>query len=327
MIASVYIKDGNIVLYNDDKDFSALGGISCPLGKPLLAFLCYEKERFDEAFSGIASAFEVPGAEVGMHDAEFKAALRESLTEMQLHEPYVYFYNRALIKSVYAGRPPREVFGALSDDFRQTRAFAEFEIANLLMLREKFPDKPPMEYLYMLDLMHERDFGSMYYLNEPFKTYYGLVQEPEIAEFYEIDTVRDLLRFELLKMIEHNIFIKKCKNCGWFFIPSRRADAEYCDRAFGETGRKCSEIGATLRYEKKVSENPVWEVYKRNYRRQNSRTRAGKMTQAEFLQWSEQAAGKRDECLAGSLPFDEYAAWLDRGRIRKPRQKKEQDAD
>ena len=42
-----------------------------------------------------------------------------------------------------------------------------------------------------------------------------------------------------------------------------------------------------------------------------------KMTQAEFLQWSEQASQKRDECLAGELSFDEYIAWLEQGRIRR----------
>jgi hypothetical protein len=43
------------------------------------------------------------------------------------------------------------------------------------------------------------------------------------------------------------------------------------------------------------------------------------MTQNEFLKWSEEAAMKRDECLAGSLPFGEFRAWLEQGRIRKAR--------
>jgi hypothetical protein len=181
--------------------------------------------------------------------------------------------------------------------------------------------------LYRLDEIHRKKSGGHVYLEKPFRAFYGVTQPPEIAELYEIDSIRDLFRFEFVKMIERDIFIKKCKNCGRFFIPSRRSDTEYCDRVFGETGRRCSEIGATLRYEKKVAENPAWEAYKKAYRRFNSRTRAGKMTRGEFLEWSDRAAGKRDECLAGTLPFDEYIAWLERGRIRKPRTKKEQDAD
>ena len=138
-----------------------------------------------------------------------------------------------------------------------------------------------------------------------------MTKPPEIVELYEIDSLDDLIRFEFVKMIEQDIFIKKCKNCGWFFIPKRRADAEYCERIFGNTNRKCSEVGATLRYEKKVAENPILEAHKTAYRRFNSRTRAKKMSQEEFMLWSEEAAQKRDACLAGELPFDEFVIWLE----------------
>ena len=74
-----------------------------------------------------------------------------------------------------------------------------------------------------------------------------------------------------------------------------------------------------LRYEKKVAENPVWEAYKKAYRRFNSRTRAKKMTQSEFMAWSDEAARKRDECLAEALPFEEFVAWLEQGRVRRAR--------
>ncbi|GHV17313.1 hypothetical protein FACS189425_03280 [Clostridia bacterium] len=325
MIASAYIKDGNMCLYSENRDYTDLGGVAYILGKPLLSFICYEPERFDDAFNSFAETFEVPGAEYGMHEPAFKAELKTLMTEMQINEPYIFFYERAFMNAVYNGQSPRKAFAELTEDFRSTIAFAKHEVEMLLAIREKFPDVPPMEYLYILDIANERDFGEHYFLEQPFKTFYGVTKEPEIAELYEIEWVRDLLRFELIKMIENNVFIKKCKNCGWFFIPNRRQDAEYCDRAIGDTNKKCSEIGAMLRYEKKVADDPVWAIYKQNYRRQNSRTRVKKLTQTEFLNWSEQAAQKRDKCIAGTLAFDDYVAWLEQGRIRKPRSKKPQD--
>lgn len=323
MIASVYIKDGNIHFYNEPGSLSGIGGIAYELGKPLLNFVCYEQERFDDSLGSITEAFEVPGAEFAMHMPEFKDELKAMLTNMQKHEQYVFLYCRALITAIYNGHPPRTVLAELSEDFRQTVAFATHEIDYLLLLRKKFPDVPSMEYIYMLDLANERDFGEGFFLEQPFKTFYGVVDEPEIAELYEINSIRDLLRFEFIKMVEHDIFIKKCKNCGWFFIPNRRQDAEYCDRAFGETGRKCSEVGAMLRYEKKVAENPILDAHKKAYRRFNSRVRNKKMTQSEFMAWSDEAARKRDACLAGGLPFNEFVAWLEQGRIRKSRSKPE----
>ncbi|MDR1321706.1 MAG: DUF6076 domain-containing protein [Gracilibacteraceae bacterium] len=330
MIASVCVKDGNIRFYNEQDDLSSIGGIVCELGKPLLNFLCYESERFDEAISDIVLAFETPGAETGMHSPEFKAATGEMLTNLQTSETYVYCFMREFLSAVYGGQPPREAARRLSADFRSKRDFMASQVELLLNFREaaKGDDNfPVMELFYLLDEYNKEQIGEYVYLEKPLHSFYGCVKPPEIAELYEINSIDDLCRFEFVKMIEHNIFIKKCKNCGWFFIPNRRQDAEYCDRQFGDTNRKCSEIGAMLRYEKKVAENPVWEIYKRNYRRQNSRARAKKMTQAEFLRWSEEASQKRDECLAGEMPFDEYAAWLEQGRIRKVHAKKQQDGE
>jgi hypothetical protein len=326
MIASVYIKDGNIYFYNEDNNLTNIGGIAYELGKPLLNFLCYESDRFDDAISDFASAFEVRGAEIGRYDPEFIAYIREMMTGLLTDETYVYFFINELIHAVYDGQPPRETANRLSRDFRSKRDFMVSQVQVLLNFREVMKrdgmTASPMGLFYLLDEFNKEQIGEYVYLEKQLHSFYGCTKPPEVVELYEINAIDDLCRFEFVKMIEREIFIKKCKNCGAFFIPNRRQDTEYCDRIFADTGRKCSEIGATLRYEKKVAENPVWEVYKRNYRRQNSRTRAKKMTQAEFLQWSDEATQKRDECLAGELPFDDYVVWLEQGRIRKAREKR-----
>ena len=164
-----------------------------------------------------------------------------------------------------------------------------------------------------------KNTGSYYYLERSFQTLYGVLPSQEIVELYEVNSTDDLFRFEFIKMIEHDIFIKKCKNCEHFFIPKRRVDAEYCERTIGDSQRKCSEIGAMLRYERKVAENPILEAYSKAYKRFNSRTRAKKMTQTEFLNWSEQARKMRDDCVAGTMPFKEFVTWLEQGRVRKAR--------
>ena len=86
-------------------------------------------------------------------------------------------------------------------------------------------------------------------------------------------------------MCEYDVFIKKCLNCGRYFISRRRADTEYCDRVYMESGRKCREVGAMLHYERNVAENPILSAHKKAYRRFNSRARNKKMTQFEFMRW------------------------------------------
>ena len=74
-----------------------------------------------------------------------------------------------------------------------------------------------------------------------------------------------------------------------------------------------------LRYEQKVAENPILEAHKKAYRRFHSRVRTKKMTQSEFLKWSEEASRKRDECFAGELSFEVFVEWLEQERQRKAR--------
>jgi hypothetical protein len=211
----------------------------------------------------------------------------------------------------------------ISADFRAKLAFMRNEIELLLHIRETVgtPKKSALEYIYWMEQCRMEEIGQHFYLENPMRSFYGALPTEEVAELYEIDAIDDLLRFEFIEMVKHDIFIKKCKNCGSFFMPKRRVDAEYCDRIIGESKRKCSEIGAVLRYERKVAENPILEAYSKAYKRFNSRTRAKKMTQGEFLSWSEQARQLRDECVAGKLSFEEFSAWLEQGRIRKGRGK------
>jgi len=369
MIASVYIKDGNIHFYNEDRKFTDLGGLAYELGRPFLDFICYDPKKFDEVFKEIAEWFDFDYAHIGALEPEYINEIKLYMVEIQKKEIYIYFYLQLLIEFVYAfiespkeavmmldrkipgaknklswamdfvwqEPPPGKVYlgkekrlfraamdavSIMSDHIRLAQRAVTAEINALLVLREHATPQTdsPMEYLYMLELYRQEHGGEGFiYLENPFRTFYGLVKEPEIAQLYSIDFIPDLCRFEFIKMIEHDIFIKKCKNCEHFFIPRGRADTEYCNRLYKDTGRKCNEIGAMIRYEKNVAENPILNAHKKAYRRFNSRVRNKKMTQTEFLQWSTEASKKRDACLADKLPFDEFIAWLEQGRIRKPR--------
>ena len=364
MIASVYIKDGNIHLYNEKGSFSGIGGLAYELGKPLLNFLCYNPKQFDDAFSVTASAFDNEYAHLGAKDSDFIATLNEVVADQQKRgEVYIAFYSQMLMGFVYAFidspkeaieqlsekiptareklnwawdfrfhpkqpdkekglyRATQDVVALLSDDLKLAQEATAYFVEALILLRQntEAPNTSSMEYLYMMEQLNMEHNGGYHFIEHPFRAFYGMIQEPEIALLFEMNSVKDLLRFEFIKMIEHDVFIKKCKNCERFFIPRRRIDTEYCDRIWGDGPRKCSEIGATLRYERKVASNPILDAHKKTYRRFNSRARTGKMTNAEFLAWSEEAAKKRDDCLAGNLPFDEFVAWLEQGRVRKAR--------
>ena len=375
MIASVYIKDGNIHLHNEDENYTNLGGIAYELGRPLLDFVCYDPKQFDGAFLEIAEAFDNELAHESVKDPAFKNEMAEMLGAFQTREVYLFFYSHMFMDFIYTFvESPRRAVEQLAEKipnskedilarlemfmefsypssksqlvqvavwrdrgrmlYRVAKAVVEIlgadlrrrleatihEIDSLIELRSLIEEPvPPMHYLCIIEERRRQHHRHFFFLEKPFRSFYGIVQSGDIVHLYEVNTLNDLFRFEFIKMIEHDVFIKKCKNCGHFFIPRHRPDAEYCHRIFDGTDKRCNEVGAMIQYEKRVAENPILEMHKKAYRRFNSRTRTGKMSQAEFLAWSEAAARMRDECLAGRLPFDEFVTWLEQGRVRKAR--------
>ncbi len=145
-------------------------------------------------------------------------------------------------------------------------------------------------------------------------------QKPQIAEMTVLPTGWALMRFELMKVITQEVFVKKCANCGRYFILDGRTDVEYCSRPLTDQPEKvCKDIGALHKYMDKVNADPIRKEYHRAYKRNHSRLRVGTMTQAEFLEWSDAAQEKRDQCLVGEIDKDMFMKWINQDRRYKKR--------
>jgi len=140
-------------------------------------------------------------------------------------------------------------------------------------------------------------------------------QKPQIAEMTVLPTGWALMRFELMKMVSLCVPIKKCANCGRYFILDGRSDIEYCSRPLDDQpGKTCQDVGALNKYMDKVHTDPIRKEFHKAYKRNHSRVRVGAMTQAEFLEWSDEAREKRDQCIAGAIDTDEFMEWVNRDR-------------
>ena len=202
-------------------------------------------------------------------------------------------------------------------------------IVNILSVAdEKTAKLSPMQRLYLLDLerANNNEENEPVYTNSPFRTRFvpllngKAVPENfssediskinlEVVEMYEIDGIDDLIRFELLKMVSSGVRVKKCENCGYYFVPAGRVDTVYCNRIF-KNDRSCAHIGSIKKYKDRVKDDPVYTAYNKAYKRNNSRVRNKRMTQTDFYEWSEEARRKRDECEAGTMTIVEFMMWL-----------------
>jgi len=127
---------------------------------------------------------------------------------------------------------------------------------------------------------------------------------------YITETLEALLTLEVYEMSSADVRIKRCKNCGRYFVVGK-TNVEYCDRiAAGET-KPCSEIGKSRTYAKRLTGGEsVMAVYRKAYKTHYARIRSGNMTRDEFDAWKDEATGKREDVEAGRLDFSDYTLWL-----------------
>ena len=133
-----------------------------------------------------------------------------------------------------------------------------------------------------------------------------------VTQLTVLDTVDDLLRYELFLLVTQGRQYKFCKNCGKPFIPSGRSDIVYCDRIMIGSEKRCNEIGAYMAEVKKVAGNPVLNAYRKAYQRLHKRVELGCMEDQDFSTWKGEAVKMRDLCLAGDLDEKEFADWINR---------------
>jgi hypothetical protein len=140
---------------------------------------------------------------------------------------------------------------------------------------------------------------------------YILKNSIEVKQIHQIEKMERLIIFEFLNIIMSGTSIKKCRYCGNYFVPQGRSDTVFCDRIAKGESKPCSMIGSLKLHKAEKAGNPIHEAHLKAYRRMNSKARTRRITQSEFLAWSDEARVKRDACLNGQLPFADFQAWLD----------------
>lgn len=106
--------------------------------------------------------------------------------------------------------------------------------------------------------------------------------------------------------------IKKCQNCGMYFIPSSRLDEIYCDYP-KEKGKTCREQGAVQAYNERLKQNKALAEYRRLYQLKSmavGRNKDNKQMKKDFDKWKKDAKDKVNKLKRGILTEDEVYEWL-----------------
>lgn len=220
----------------------------------------------------------------------------------------------------------QEIFAALAKDFLDVSNISKSE--STLSLLHKFD---PELISKVVDLIYHKD---IYYTDnglvrsnsdiELFKSRYKIVKYDEkysVVTCYQALTVPELIYHEFFFMAKNNLLIKKCCNCGLYFLPTYRSDTEYCDRIIEGSDKTCKEIGPMKAYQEKVKSDPILAEYNRVYQSRYASTvkkhrnnpYKKQKAQKELKVWAGKARIKIIEVKEGKVTFDEYKAWLQEG--------------
>lgn len=152
----------------------------------------------------------------------------------------------------------------------------------------------------------ERYLNYSHELNGKAEIVYTVSNDLTLCEEYIASDISSLLYLEFMKMLQYNIFVRKCENCGRLFAVKGNYNKKYCDRKISGTSKTCQEVGAINSFKNKTLKDPIIGEYQRAYKRLYARKRTGKITKEELEIQIKKATALRDEAVKGSLSKDEY---------------------
>ena len=130
--------------------------------------------------------------------------------------------------------------------------------------------------------------------------------------FIECTDIIQALLIELLEIAKLNIEIKKCRNCGKFFVPNNRSDEIYCSNIY-ENGKTCKEIGHFKVQQKLIQENDDLRIYRNVYQKLLLRTRRNPNNdqyERDFNEFKQKNIELKEKIEKGEMSQAEYMEWL-----------------
>ena len=157
-----------------------------------------------------------------------------------------------------------------------------------------------------LELSHMNDAQLL----DSFKNNTMLVSMIDTHQSNDLSAICYAVLEELVKTTNNPI--KKCQNCGMYFIPSSRLDEIYCDYP-KPNGKNCRDKGAFQAYNERLKQNKALAEYRRLYQLKSmavGRNKDNKQMKKDFEKWKKDAKDRVNKLKHGFLTEDEVYEWL-----------------
>ncbi|MBQ9657581.1 MAG: hypothetical protein IJV31_02295 [Clostridia bacterium] len=132
-----------------------------------------------------------------------------------------------------------------------------------------------------------------------------------IQEIYQIHNFYNLLFLELYFILQEKIYLKKCKNCGKYFLTTNSA-VIYCDNMF-EDNKTCREIGASKVFTKNLEKDEAYNLYRKVYKKKQALAKSkGGSFEIEYNLFKNQGKDKKNAYKLKEISKEEFMKWLNK---------------
>ncbi|MFZ2537625.1 MAG: DUF6076 domain-containing protein, partial [Oscillospiraceae bacterium] len=145
------------------------------------------------------------------------------------------------------------------------------------------------------------------------KEFYNIKDSIISKKFYRFTSFIDCFNFILFTMIEHNCTIKKCPNCGNYFVPTTRSDTIYCSNTSPQDNSKtCGDYMKYQNYLNKTRNDEATKLYKQLYNSKRNKTKncENPKYQEELTSFIADATQWKSDVKMGTKTEQEYIEWL-----------------
>ena len=133
----------------------------------------------------------------------------------------------------------------------------------------------------------------------------------KIAPVVSINNIAQLMYHEIMNMIMQGHSIRRCKNCGKYFVQYGDRIVDYCDEIpEGET-KPCSVIGSSRQFTASLKDDPIKQTYTRVYKKYVARRRLKTITEGQFTECSAAAKKLRTHAYETGMHEETFREKLD----------------
>ena len=131
----------------------------------------------------------------------------------------------------------------------------------------------------------------------------------DLKEIYEIDNFYDLLFLELYLVLQEKIYLKKCQNCGKYFVTPNSA-VIYCNNIF-EKGKTCKDIGASKVFSKNLEKDEAYTLYRKVYKKKQAIAKSkGGDFDFQYKLFKIEGKDMKNAYKLGEISKEEFIKWI-----------------